>query len=131
MAKITLNKDAVASAVALMCTAAQLPPGSEEEQRYRDQVTAFILALAKNYEREQTYNGLWHEYGLADCANNAKSKSVRLAHHAGNLEHGDGTYTHKYIEDAMDDAIDLVNYGAFCARLVHYTAQDGGLQLNS
>jgi hypothetical protein len=30
-------------------------------------------------------------------------------------------------DDAMDDALDLINYGAFCARLVHEHALEAGL----
>jgi hypothetical protein len=119
---ITLDKVEVDNAVVAMCAAAQLPLSALEDPRYKDQVTAFVLALNKNYEREQTYDGLWRQYGLTDCANNAKSKSVRLAHHGTTIGHIDGPHgeaLQRLHDDAEDDALDLINYGAFCARLIH------------
>jgi hypothetical protein len=125
---ITLDKVEVDNAVVAMCAAAQLPLSALEDPRYKDQVTAFVLALNKNHEREQTYDGLWREYGLTDCANNAKSKALRLAHHGTTIGHVDGPHgdaMRQLHEDAEDDALDLINYGAFCARLIHESATVG------
>lgn len=124
MYALTLDKQDVDDAVRCMCNAAQLPDDALTDPRYKYQVTAFILALRKNFEREQTYNGLWRQYGLDDCASNAKSKAVRLKHHGDVIDdaivNGDGERSLADIKtDAEDDALDLINYGAFCARLIH------------
>lgn len=101
------------------------------EDTFREQAVVFVKALQKNAGRERTYGGLWREYGLEDCANNAKSKSVRMVHHARQLETmapaPDALQQH---DDAMDDAIDLINYGAFAARLIDEHAVKNGLVPN-
>jgi len=107
-----------------MCEAVDVPFGDT----YLEQAVIFLRALSINHDREITYNGLWKEYGLPDVAMHAKSKAARMNNHSHNLagpfvaddpEEGfkEADHEQQIKDKAVDDALDLVNYGAFCARL--------------
>lgn len=124
---MVLDHDRVEAATQAMLLAAGVDPmdlNILSDRRYNDQVIAFILALRKNVEREKTYNGLWRHYGLSDCASNARNKAQRVEHHASGGEVVTGIQDH---DAAMDDTLDLINYGAFCARLVDASAREAGM----
>ncbi len=108
--------------------------GVPTEDTYREQMIVFCAAVRKNAERERTYRGLWQQDSIAEIAEIASHKAKRMVRHQHNMagpfagddpgkperstaeveeEHEQQIYT-----AAMDDAIDLVNYGAFTARLV-------------
>lgn len=119
---LVLREDAVDMAVVAMCNAAGIP-GSElpgnTVKNLRHQVIAFVLALNKNYEREQTYKGLWKQDSLEELGQHLVHKGKRMAVHEIEI---DAEPSEAEIEAATDDAIDAINYAAFCARLVHYAA---------
>jgi hypothetical protein len=90
---------------------------------YREQLTVFCKALQKNQEREGQYVGLWREDTIAQMAEHARHKAARMARHEHNMagpfvDDAQEEHEQQIYDAAMDDAVDLVNYGAFTVRLV-------------
>jgi hypothetical protein len=77
-----------------------------------EHVQAFIAALRIYDERRATRGDTWREGGVRDSALLAKVKAIRIEAAVGYIT------DEKKREVVLDDALDLCNYGLFCARLV-------------
>lgn len=133
---LVLDQDALDRATREMCEAAQVPVQILTEAALKDmreQVTAFVLALNKNYEREKTYKGLWKQDTIEELGQHLVHKGKRMSAHNEHMG-AQGWFPGSSVEaahnDATDDAIDVINYGAFIARKVHYSASDNGMEMN-
>jgi hypothetical protein len=141
---LILDKGQVEQATAVMATAAQLPISVLEEPHYRHQVTAFIVALAKNHKAEQVYRGLWREVDdpFSDLQHHLEHKAARLKRHLHNMSgpfvmddpelgHSEKGHEEQIFSAAMDDLLDIINYAGFLAQLVHEQAERLGLELSA
>lgn len=124
---IKLDGGDVEGAFQAMCDAAQLPMEAQMDKNYEEQVIAFILALNKNYEREQTYKGLWRKDSIEEIGQHLVHKGKRMEMHSASMENPpNAALTVGHLDEATDDALDAINYGAFIARKVHYAATEAG-----
>jgi hypothetical protein len=73
----------------------------------RQQVMAMIMALTVFEERNALRGDLWAQFDLEDAAHHLRSKSARMQHLGrGGLNP----------PEALDDAIDAINFAVFCVR---------------
>ena len=83
-----------------------MPPADVEPTKgFRDHWNVFLDAHAIHVQRTQKRGDQWRQEGLrkmAECAED-KARRIRIA-----IDNG--------LMPVLDDAYDLVNYGAFCAR---------------
>jgi len=106
--------------------------GVPTDDTYREQMVVFCRAVRKNAEREAQYKGLWQQDTIGEIAGMAAHKAKRMGQHEANMRGpfvddpeiaAEGEHEQQIYDNAMDDAIDLVNYGAFTARLVDASSQ--------
>ena len=121
---LTLDQKLVDEATDSMLKATGKGRGATATKDVREQVIAFILALDKNIEREETYHGMWKHDDLTDLSALIAHKAKRLANAQDHLLDGHGGANLPVHDTATDDALDIINYSAFCSRLVHYSARD-------
>jgi hypothetical protein len=114
---ITLVQKDIDDAVNAMCDAAQIDYDGQMkfEKDLRDQVIAFILALNKNYEREQQYQGLWKKDEVSEIG-------AMVSHKGKRLQQVEFIDSPERVDSTVDDALDAINYAAFAARKAHYSA---------
>ena len=99
-------------------------PGDMNNDQAQEQVAVFAECMIIFAERNRRYGDSWKRYGWMDNLFHMRSKFLRItkAYWEGTRSMGPGFSENS---DNLDDAYDLLNYGAFFIRNVQANNERG------